>query len=171
MPSPRPWGVFKFVAETGTEALSRENGDREAASVCWAFEAEEPLSHAWWKGAPRPTTASPDNACATPFLGLFYWTSNSSVRTFWKALKRYLLAHKFYFLELIPGNKYADSKNTLLRWFNVQFIKLLATRSNCCVRRLIALRRTTHSTVPLSGLHGLNGLMRKELQCSLGEKK
>lgn len=46
MHSPRPWGVFKFVAETGTEALSRENGDREAASVCWAFQAEEPLSHA-----------------------------------------------------------------------------------------------------------------------------
>lgn len=170
--SPRPGGVFNCVAETATEALSRENGDREVAHVCWAFQAEEPLSHAWQKGAPRPTSMSPESACATPSLGLFYWTSNSSVRTFWKALKRYLLlAHKFYFLELIPGNKYADSKNTLLRWLNVQFIKRLATRSNCCVRRLVALRRTTHSTVPLSGIHSVDGLMRKELQCSLGEKK
>lgn len=160
--SPRPGGVFNCVAETATEALSRENGDREVAHVCWAFQAEEPLSHAWQTGAPRPTSMSPESACATPSLGLFYWTSNSSVRTFWKALKRYLLlAHKFYFLELIPGNKYADSKNTLLRWLNVQFIKRLATRSNCCVRRLVALRRTAHSTVPLSGIHGVDGLMRK----------
>lgn len=39
--SSRPWEVFNFVAEIGTETLSCEKGDRDVVPECWEFRAKE----------------------------------------------------------------------------------------------------------------------------------